>query len=98
VGDNTYLDAAMIKENELGTGLTARVDLATLSRVIFTPTLDLKRVQRGVEDFTQLFLVKKGPKVKASQQKALQETHAQLVAIVSVSLVLLPETGGRRDI
>ncbi|KAF9085030.1 hypothetical protein BGX23_010016 [Mortierella sp. AD031] len=80
-GDNTYLDAAKIKEHGLKVGFSTRLDLATFCHVIFSPTLDLERVQRGVDDFVRLFLQGKEYKTKANQ-KPLQEIYSQLVAVI----------------
>ncbi|KAG0270818.1 hypothetical protein BGZ95_001497 [Linnemannia exigua] len=79
-GDNTYLDAALTKEQGLSSGTAARLDLATFSHVVFVPTMDVERVQRALGDFAKLFL-KKDFKTKANQ-KPLQEAYSQLVAIL----------------
>ncbi|KAG0379621.1 hypothetical protein BGX24_012410 [Mortierella sp. AD032] len=79
-GDNTYLDAALVKEQGLSSGTAARLDLATFSHVVFVPNMDVERVQRAVGDFAKLFL-KKDFKTKANQ-KSLQEAYSQLVAIL----------------
>ncbi|KAF8945458.1 hypothetical protein BGZ47_002605 [Haplosporangium gracile] len=80
-GDNEYLDEASINRQRLSAGTAIRLDLALFCRFTFTPTLDLERIQRVVEDFALLFLNKRDFRINANQ-KPLRETYTQLVAIL----------------
>ncbi|KAF9341777.1 hypothetical protein BGZ91_002371 [Linnemannia elongata] len=80
-GDEEYLDEASINRQRLSAGTAIRLDLALFCRFTFSPTLDMERIQRVVEDFALLFLSKRDFRVNANQSP-LRETYTQLVAIL----------------
>ncbi|KAF9550237.1 hypothetical protein EC957_001144 [Mortierella hygrophila] len=80
-GDDDYLDEASINRQRLSVGTAIRLDLALFCRFTYSPTLEMERIQRVVEDFALLFLSKRDFRVN-DNQSPLRETYTQLVAIL----------------